>query len=72
MENLTNPIPDEHFYNVCKPGQGHECCRYVVASSAGIECAKHSSFRTLLDKRVLDENIVARGDNCEGVKDVKF
>ena len=72
MENLTNPLSQDYFMNVCKAGQGHNCCRYVVAGSAGIECAKHSSFRTLLDKRVLEENIVARGDNCEGVKGLEF
>ena len=72
MSELTNPLPADHFMNVCKPGQGHECCRYVVASPGGIECAKHSSLRHILDQRVLEETIVARGDNCDGVENPGF
>ena len=67
MSELKNPIEQEHFMNVCKPGQGHDCCRYVVAGSMGIECAKHSSLKAELDRRVAAETMVARGDNCEGV-----
>jgi len=72
MSELKNPLPDEHFKNVCKPGQGHDCCRYVVASGSGIECAKHSSLRKILDERVIAEEMVARGDNCAGVINPRF
>lgn len=56
----------EHILNVCKIGQGHDCCRYLVMGTEGFECAKHTELKTLLDNRVATETITARGDNCEG------
>jgi len=29
-----------HIKNVCKIGQGHDCCRYLLAGKDGFECAK--------------------------------
>ena len=52
--------------NVCKIGQGHDCCRYLTMGGKGFECQKHSSLAKLLDQRVEDEDINARGDNCDG------
>ena len=72
MEELKNPLSNKHFHKVCKSGQGADCCRYVVAGSKGIECAKFSSLKEILDKRVAEESMVARGDNCAGVPDPKF
>lgn len=57
---------NEHIKNVCKIGQGHDCCRYLMMGAGGFECAKHSSLQALLDSRVEMKTIVARGDNCEG------
>jgi predicted AAA+ superfamily ATPase len=58
---------DERLQNICRIGQGHACCRYLLAGSKGFECGKHSVFKSLLDKRVANEEMVARGDNCEGL-----
>ena len=57
---------NEHIKNVCKIGQGHECCRYLVMGGRGFECVKHTALATTLDLRVETETIVARGDNCDG------
>ena len=65
---IKNPLEIEYLKNTCKIGQGNSCCRYVVASSKGIECAKHTDLKTILDQRVANNQMVARGDNCEGVK----
>lgn len=56
----------EHVKNVCKIGQGNDCCRYLVLGGNGFECAKHTELATLLDTRVKDNTITAQGDNCEG------
>ena len=56
----------EHVKNVCKIGQGHDCCRYLVMGREGFECAKGTSLQPHLDTRVMTETITARGDNCEG------
>jgi hypothetical protein len=64
-ETMKN-IP-QHVINVCKIGQGNDCCRYLAMGSGGFECLKmHLIIRLDLDKRVENQTIVARGDNCEG------
>ena len=55
-----------HVKNVCKIGQGHDCCRYMVISASGFECVKNTDLKAYLDARVLMETMVARGDNCLG------
>jgi len=57
---------NEILTNVCKIGQGHDCCRYLMVGAGGFECAKHGSLQALLDSRVATKTIVARGDNCDG------
>ena len=61
-------INEECLKNICKIGQGHECCRYLVLTSEGWSCAKHTNLRIHLDIRVEKKSIGARGDNCEGRK----
>lgn len=56
----------EHVKNVCKIGQGNDCCRYLVMGAQGFECAKGTSLQSHLDARVITNTIVAQGDNCEG------
>lgn len=55
-----------HVKDICKIGQKDKCCRYLVASGRGFECAKHTELKDHLDERVLTDSIVAQGDNCEG------
>jgi hypothetical protein len=53
--------------NVCKVGKGKECCRYLIASSLGIECAKPNVYlKRIIDTKVEKGEMVAIGDNCEG------
>lgn len=52
---------------VCRIGQGANCCKYLVSGTKGFECMK-TSFAT---KEIIDKNWettahVAQGDNCEG------
>lgn len=59
--------PDDNWARmVCKIGQGHDCCRYLVMVPNGWSCAKHTELRAYLDQRVATKNMVARGDNCIG------
>jgi hypothetical protein len=57
---------NEHIQNVCKIGQGSDCCRYLMIGPNGFECAKLTSLKAHLDHRVELKTIVAQGDNCEG------
>ncbi len=58
----------EHVGKVCRIGQGHECCRYLMMGTKGFECAKVAEIgvKALLDQRVAEETMTARGDNCDG------
>ena len=58
----------EHVGKVCRIGQGHECCRYLMMGTKGFECAKVAGIgmKALLDQRVAEETMTARGDNCDG------
>ena len=50
---------------ICKIGQGHDCCRYIIIEPNGIVCAKGTGLQITLDAR--GDAMVARGDNCEGL-----
>ena len=57
---------NKHVKDICKIGQGRECCRYLIVGGLGFECAKLTKLKTLLDKRVLKDSMTAQGDNCKG------
>lgn len=58
--NRTNTIKD-----ICKIGQGKDCCRYLTRAVFGWECAKlDPSMKTQIDQRVF--RMKAQGDNCDG------
>jgi hypothetical protein len=60
--------PHENWVrSVCLIGQGHDCCRYLLADGEGFHCGKLTfSVAAQLDERVALETINARGDNCHG------
>jgi len=66
MSERDTPPDDLWARSICKIGQGHDCCRYLTMAPSGWSCEKHTVLRMHLDWRVAEENIVARGDNCEG------
>ncbi len=74
-------LETNHVKETCKIGQGHDCCRYLVMGTGGFECArlvkggaanllgqKGETPKDLIDKRVEAKQMVARADNCGGIK----
>ena len=58
-------ITKEYMDEVCKMGQGEDCCRYITVGADGFQCGKDDpSIKTALDQRVF--GMTAKGDNCEG------
>lgn len=56
-----------HLYDVCKIGQGRDCCRYIIGDGKGLHCAKLAvSLKEEIDRRVLFNAMTARADNCAG------
>jgi len=56
----------KHLEEICKIGKGSACCRYIVAGKEGITCAKLTSLKVIIDRRVSHGSFIAQGDNCEG------
>ena len=63
---MPKTVSREHAFQVCKIGQGKECCRYFMVGAGGFECAKNTKMKKYLDSRVKENSITALGDNCEG------
>jgi hypothetical protein len=62
--SLDRPFLDA----VCKMGQGHDCCRYLVGAPNGIQCAKLDAGLALtIDQRATAGLMTARADNCAGL-----
>lgn len=59
---------NKNVQDVCKIGQGYDCCRYLMVGTNGFECAKNTGLKVVLDNRVERKTITARGDNCPGLK----
>ncbi len=55
---------------VCKIGQGVECCRYLVCGADGFECAKDTSLKTVIDRQAMAGKMTADADGCEGFVEV--
>lgn len=52
-------IMSSQIEEVCKIGQGNDCCRYLVVGPNGFECAKHTALKRYLDTRVTNKLITA-------------
>ena len=60
-------ISEVQAKEVCKIGKRNECCRYLTLSPLGFRCAKHTELRSVLNAKVDRGEMVAQGDNCEGL-----
>ena len=59
-------LSSQQIIDVCKIGQGADCCRYLICDDNGFECAKTTSLKNAIDTRMNQMN--AKSDNCGGVK----
>jgi hypothetical protein len=64
---MANEIERNYLEEVCKMGQGNDCCRYIIVEpELGIVCAKDlgNQYTDALDAR--GNKMVAQADNCKG------
>lgn len=59
-------LDGKHVREVCKIGQGKDCCRYLVCGASGFECQKLGALKGVIDSKVM--YMTAQSDNCEGVR----
>lgn len=56
-----------NILNVCKIGQGADCCKYLLMGSEGFECGKiDKEMKKTIDENWAKNAHVAQSDNCEG------
>ena len=60
-------ISKKQLEEVCKKNQAENCCRYLTIDASGWVCAKLTPLKSLLDRRVAEGKMRAKGDNCEGL-----
>ena len=57
----------EYIKQVCKIGQGADCCRYLGCGAEGFECLKFEpGMKQVVDRAWAIDEHVAQGDNCAG------
>ena len=66
MENI---IEDDYVKKVCRPGS-EDTCRYLLLGPCGWTCGKEFGIKDMLDERVSQKTIRAKGDNCAGIKTI--
>lgn len=66
MSKILPKIPKDCLVLVCKIGQKEKCCRYILAGKDGFECGKNTCYKDLIDNQI--NSMVAKGDNCNGLK----
>lgn len=59
-------LTDDEIHNICKIGQGKDCCIFMSAGSKGFMCEKFGFFgRTLLDRYSKGDMNAGRVGNCK-------
>ncbi len=59
-------VPNQYANDVCKMGQGADCCKYLMAGPNGLECAKDPANFGFKDQIEANNTMTAKGDNCDG------
>ena len=62
----ANSVTDDQVTNLCKMGQGENCCSFLVMSPDGFMCAKKTDMAGLIHHRRSLGTMTAQGDNCSG------
>lgn len=64
---------NDYIRQVCKMGQGKDCCKYLASGVNGLECLKvEPSLKALIDDNWVRTLHVAQGDNCQGKENLNF
>lgn len=63
-------IPKAHLDTACCPYHKEKTCRYMALSRIGYVCMKKSPAKNKLDEMVKKKEMVAQGNNCEGLGNI--
>ena len=63
----TRKISGIDLYDKCKIKDGANACRYIMLYREGFICCKNTPMKDQLDNLVLDKQMIAKGNNCDGL-----
>ena len=61
----------DYVKNICKIGQGKDCCRYLIFGT-GFECAKLTTVSRIIDVHATLPSYTSKGNNCDGLEENQF
>lgn len=64
-EPVSLPTP-EFATAVCKRGQGHDCCVFLVYTTGEFRCARGSGLNNTIVEKAKNNQMKARCVNCSG------
>lgn len=69
---LPQNIPTGHDKEVCKFGQGPATCAFlIIAGEDGLQCAKGSGYERVIQTRLSEGTMRAKGEYCSGPPEFK-
>ena len=60
-------LSKEHAIEICKIGQGADCCSWLICGSSGFECSILEQHPTIVKRRAIND-MVAMRDGCPEMK----
>jgi hypothetical protein len=67
FSDKTRKISKQDLHDRCKIKDGANACRYIVLCSEGFICGKRTPMKDTFDGLVLDKQMIAKGNNCDGL-----
>ena len=65
----SRKISQEKLDNCCKNKSCESFCRYIMFMPiVGYFCAKNTRLKEMIDKKVEERKMIAKGDNCDGLE----
>lgn len=56
----------KHTREICKLGQGEDCCAFIVMGMDGFECVKGTLTQQTIELKLAEGTMNAKDDNCKG------
>ena len=69
FKNNSRKITKEKLANICLMNNDDKTCRYIMMGEDGYVCVKNSKLQQFIDRRVSEDKMIAKGNNCEGIQD---
>jgi len=70
FSDTERKIPTEYLEKICLIHCKEKTCRFISLIMDGFYCVKDTSVASILSEKAINKEIVAQGDNCEGIKKI--